>query len=165
MSTHAKPLCPTAICEIGRLGDDRAVGAPRLTSASAPMLECSSSTTAATIRRPDGEPAARGDRAAAANHRGDAALHVLRAAAVEPAVALDRRERIGMPARRRCRCGRRTSACVPLLRPSSTPTTLGRPGATVSTDTSRPMRAHLGGDGIGDLRSPGAPGTASGSRS
>ncbi len=78
--------------EVGRLGHDRRVGVPGFTSASAPMLECSSSTTPPTMTRPAVKPAVRGDRRRRRNHRGDAAFHVLRAAAVQPAVALDRRE-------------------------------------------------------------------------
>ena len=57
------------------------------------MLECSSSTTAATTRRPAARPfCAIG--AGSGDHRRDAALHVLRAAAVQAAVALGRHERI-----------------------------------------------------------------------
>jgi hypothetical protein len=55
-----------------------------------------SSTTAATIRRPT-QARPSGHDARRIDHRGDAAFHVLRSAAVEPAVALDRRERIAHP--------------------------------------------------------------------
>jgi hypothetical protein len=55
-STHAKPLCPTAIAR--SVGSVTTAASARhvFTSASAPMLECSSSTTAATISRPDSKP-------------------------------------------------------------------------------------------------------------
>ena len=84
--------------EAGRLGDDGGVGAPAATSASAPRLACSSSTTAATMSRPRARPPALGDPARGTDHRGHAALHVLRAAAVEPAVANLGVERPVMPA-------------------------------------------------------------------
>ena len=91
--THANPLCPTAIARIGRLGDDGAVGGPALderVGADARMLFVDDGG--------DHEAAGREsllrDRAGRGNHRGDAALHVLRAAAVQPAIALRRRERI-----------------------------------------------------------------------
>ena len=42
--------------QLGRLGHDAGVGAPRVTSASAPMLACSSSTTHAMTMRPAASP-------------------------------------------------------------------------------------------------------------
>ncbi len=70
----------------------------RVTSASAPMLACSSSTTAATMTRPRSSPPLSTMRRTAADHGGNAALHVLRTAAVEPAVADLRFERPPHPA-------------------------------------------------------------------
>ena len=63
-STHAKPLCPTAIAR--SVGSVTTAASARhvFTSASAPMLECSSSTTAATI-----EPAGRRGRRARRSRR------------------------------------------------------------------------------------------------
>ena len=94
MSTHAKPLWPIASRRsVGSVTTAMSARHSR-TSASAPRLMCSSSTTAATMSRPRvqfGEHAGGGD------HRGDAALHVLRAASVQPAVLDARRERIRHP--------------------------------------------------------------------
>ena len=105
------------------------------------MLAYSSSTTAATISRPVAKPRAARD-ARRVDHRGDAALHVLRAAAVEPAVALARIERrrhaldadgVDVAAEHQ-RPARRS-------RPSSTPITFGRPGATSCSVDVEPDRA------------------------
>ena len=115
------------------------------------MLECSSSTTAARINRPDGKPALLGDDAAGVDHRGHAAFHVLRAAAVEPAVALDRRERI-----RHARDADRVGVAAEHQRAAlaRAPRARRRRWAV----RARPLRldveaeaAHLGGDGVGDL--------------
>ena len=122
-------LVRDADLQVGRLGHDGAVRAPAATSASAPRLAYSSSTTTATISRP-AESRRCATSARRIDHRRDAALHVLDAAAVQPAV----RPRAGRtappcPRRRPYRCGRRTSASGRAHRPSSTPMTLGRPGA------------------------------------
>ena len=91
-SNHAKPLWPIAIWRSVGSVTTAPSARHRVTSASAPILAYSSSTTAATISRPASRPAS-ATSARRVDHRGDAALHVLRAAAVDPAVALHRIER------------------------------------------------------------------------
>ena len=134
-----KTLVPDRDAQIGRLGDHRRVGAPaadQRVGADAGVLLVHD---AATISRPAASPSPRDD-ARRVDHRGHAAFHVLRSAAVEAAVALDRIERRPTcPRRRPYRCGRRTSATARGARPSSTPITLGRPGATSCNSTSRPI--------------------------
>ena len=92
ISAQANPLCPTATRRsVGSV--TMAMSARQsLTSASAPRLMCSSSTTAATISRPRDHR--RREDPGGGNHRGHAALHVLRAAPVQPAVRFTRRERM-----------------------------------------------------------------------
>ena len=93
ISTQANPLWPTASCKsVGSVTMAMSARHSR-TSASAPMLRYSSSTTAATTSRPRVQDWA--STAGGRNHRRDPALHVLCAATVETAVVDRRLERIG----------------------------------------------------------------------
>ena len=154
-ATRPRPTripCARSRSQIGRLGDDRA---RRRASVSPARRRRCSSAPRRRPRRRRGGPAARpplGDAPRRGDHRGDAGFHVLRAAAVQPAVALDRRERsghagdadgVGVAAEHQ----RAALARVPRARRRRS----GRPGATSRTVTSRPKRAHLGGDAVGDL--------------
>ena len=64
--------------------------------------------------------------------------------------------------RRRCRCGRRTSAIGPGSRPSSTPMTFGRPGATSCSSTSSRSARMCAAMASATCASPAAPGTSDG---
>ena len=140
MSTHAKPLWPIASLQIRRLGDDRHVRAPlaheRLGAEAHVLL-----VDDGRDDEPPARPVLRED-AGGRDHRGDAALHVLRAAAVEPAVLDARREWIrhaldadGVEVA--AEHHRRARPAVP----SSTPIAFGRPGAASCITTSRPAAA------------------------
>ena len=93
ISTHSKPLCAIATCRSVGSVTTAPSARQRVTSASAPMLACSSSTTQAITSLPGVEAAGFGDHPRGVDHRRHAALHVLRAAAVDAAVALGRIER------------------------------------------------------------------------
>ena len=98
MSTHAKPLWPTAISRSVGSVTIAASARQDFTSASAPMLECSSSTTRPPRRGRQTNPPCVAIGGRRRDHRGDAAFHVLRAAAVQATVPLHRREWIAHPA-------------------------------------------------------------------
>ena len=93
ISTHSNPLCAMATCRSVGSVTTAASARQRVTSASAPMLACSSSTTQAITSLPGSKAARFRDDARGIDHRRHAALHVLGAAAVDPAVALDGIER------------------------------------------------------------------------
>ena len=110
ISTHSKPLWAMAIASSVGSVTTAPSARHRVTSASAPMLACSSSTTHAMISWPASSPPPVGDHARGVHHRRDAALHVLRAAAVDAAVTLDRdRTAATCRPRRPYRCARRAS--------------------------------------------------------
>ena len=139
--------------QVGRLGHDGAVGAPagdERVGANARVLFVDD---AGDEELPGIEASALGEDARGIDHRGHTALHVLRAAAVDPAVALGGIERPSpCRPRRRCRHGRTTSGSGPARRPSRTPTTFGRPGATSCTCTASPNRRQTLGERPADLR-------------
>ena len=93
ISTHSKPLCAMATCRSVGSVTTAPSARQRVTSASAPMLACSSSTTQAITSWPAASPPDSAIDARGVDHRRHAALHVLRAAAVDAAVALGRIER------------------------------------------------------------------------
>ena len=96
---------------------------------------------------PAREAAALGDPAHGADHRGHAALHVLRAAAVEPAVAdLAARTGRGIPLTPTVSVCPQNISDRPGARPSSTPTTFGRPGTTSVTSHAETDRLELAGN-------------------
>ena len=96
ISNHAKPLWPIPICRSVGSVTTAASARHSRTRASAPMLANSSSTTAAMISRPRAKPRLARD-PHGVDHRGDAALHVLRAASVQASVADHRLERARIP--------------------------------------------------------------------
>ncbi len=152
ISIHAKPLWPIADLQVGGFGDDRGVGRPFLDE----RVGADARVLLVDDRRHDQPPALEAAfrrHARRVDHRGHAALHVLRSAAVQAPVA-NRRAQTARPCPRRrpCPCGRRTSAIVPGHWPSSTPITFGRPGATSWTCTSSPMLSQVRGDRRRDLR-------------
>ena len=94
ISTHANPLCPTPIC--------RSVGSVTTAASARPLRDERVGADARVLlvddrgddQTPLAEAAVARD-ARGVDHRRDAALHVLRAASVQPAVALDGIERRG----------------------------------------------------------------------
>ena len=145
-------LVTDADLQVGGFGDDRARRpSSSRTSASAPMLAYSSSTTAATISRPSFE-ATLGRRPRRVNHGGHAALHVLRTAAVEAVRRISGVNGASMPSTPTVSMCPQNISDRPGARPSSTPMTFGRPGATSCSCTSSPMRRMCAGDRRRDPR-------------
>ena len=140
-STHANPLWPTRDRQVGRLGDDRGVGAPLLhqrVGADARVLFV------------DDRGDDRAGRAASRRSRDARAAAIIAATppfmscAPRPYSRPSRSTGMNgsvMPATPTVSVWPQNISVRPWLAPSSTPTTLGRPGATSSTCTSRPARA------------------------
>ena len=151
-SNQANPLWPIAICRSVGSVTTAASARQRVTSASAPMLAYSSSTTAATISRPAASRVLRDD-PRRVDHRGDAAFHVLRRRG-RTAGRRARRDRTAraMPSTPTVSTWPQSISDRPRPRPSSTPMTFGRPGAASCISTSRPMLPQVRGDRRGDRR-------------
>ena len=157
ISAHANPLCPTPICRsVGSvtiaasarpLRDERVGAEARVLLVDDRRDDQTSLPEAAIAREPRG-----------VDHRGHAALHVLRAASIEPAVTLDGIERRGHAVDA-------DGIDVPAQHQRA-----ARLGAIEHADHVRPPRrrllhldaepepAHVHGDGLRDLRLAGGPG-------
>ena len=137
--------------QVGRLGDDGAVGRPladERVGAEAGVLFVDDrrhdQPVPSRARAPP--PDARG-----IDHGGHAALHVLRAAAVEPADRISGANGAAIPSTPTVSMCPQNISERPGARPSSTPITLGRPGATSCIVHVEPDAAHVRGDRRRDL--------------
>ena len=143
-STHANPLWPTAICEIGRLGDDRASRrATAVTSASAPMLGVFLVDDGRDDQPVRDRQPARGDRRGRrrSSRRRRLSCPARRGRGAGPSRS------IGVNGSRHARDADRVGVAAEhqrasfAARPRARRSTLGRPGATPSrSTTSRPPR-------------------------
>ncbi len=129
--TPREALVADGHVEIGRLGDDAGIGTPARHERIGADARVLLVDDAGDDDLSGGQAAALRHDAHGIDHRRDAALHVLGAAAVHPSVAHDRIERrrhaghadrVDVPAQHQRRARERGR--------SSVPTTFGRPGAT-----------------------------------
>ena len=161
-SNHAKPLWPTAICEIGRLGHDRAVGAP----ARDQRVGADARVLLVHDRRddqPSGVEAALGRRPAPrrSSRRRPPSCPASRGRKDGRRARPDRTARSSLP-RRRCRCGRRASASAPAGALRARRSHSIARAATGCISTSSPRRRRCAAIASAISVSPAAPGTSDG---
>ena len=137
-SSQTNPLCATTSSSSVGSVTTAASAAHRPSTSWIPRLAYSSSATAATTTSP-ARPSSR--RVATGDQRGgDAGLHVVGAASIEPVAVDPRCERLRHSRRRRpCRGVRRASSVRPPPVPRARTTTLGRPGSRSIVSASRPF--------------------------
>ncbi len=161
IAAHANPLCPTPICRSVGSVTIAASALHFVTSVSAPRLAYSSSTTAATIRRPLRKPRSRASRAASI------------IAATPPFMSCEPRpysrpsrstgsNGAGMPSTPTVSMCPHSISVRPGSPPSSTPITFGRPGAASCISTPSPSPRMCTAMASAICASPAAPGTSDG---